>query len=237
MEKELKATFTDYRTNFRTKTRDSPAHGWTVLKGYLLLETNRTYINIDQKVNGIGADGQNIQQFMSGSPWSWEGVFNQVLADIKNNCELQNGTLNFDESGDECSGTHKAGAPRQYLGRLGKVEMGQVGVISSYSKDNLWLLAGAELFLPKKWFGQPELLKRWKRLKIPVKRESATKVEIAIALFDRAIGQELPFKWAGGDTLYGRSIRFRRHIAKQGKHYMDECPQRWNSMAGQSIGC
>ncbi len=220
MEEELKNIFDHYRTNFKTKTRDSSAHGWTVLKGYLLLETNRTYKNIDQKVNGLDCDGQNIQQFMSDSPWSWEGVFNQVLVDIGNNPALSDGTLNFDESGDECSGTHKAGASRQYLGRLGKVDLGQVGVLSSYSLDNLWLLTGAELFLPEKWFSDPKLLKQWKRLKIPKKREFATKVDMAIDLFDKAINQGLPFKWAGGDTLYGRSLRFRRHIAGNGKYYM-----------------
>ena len=57
MEEELKSLFNHYRSNFKTKTRDSSAHGWTVLKGYLLLETNRTYQNIDRKVNGIDADG------------------------------------------------------------------------------------------------------------------------------------------------------------------------------------
>ncbi|HFA48363.1 MAG TPA: transposase [Bacteroidetes bacterium] len=220
MEEELVNTFTRYRSNFKTKTRDSSAHGWTVLKGYLLLETNRTYQNIDRKINGVNADGQNIQQFMSDSPWSWEGVFNQVMVDIKSNPALSGGTLNFDESGDQCSGPHKAGASRQYIGRAGKVELGQVGVLSSYSIDNLWLLTGAELFLPRKWFNQPQLRKKWKRLKIPLEREFATKVEIAISLFDKAIDQNLPFKWVGGDALYGRSLSFRRHIADNGKYYM-----------------
>lgn len=225
MEEELKEVFDRHRTNFKTKTRDSSQHGWTVLKGYLLLETDRNYKNIDQKVNGIDADGQNIQQFMSDSPWTWEGVFQQVHTDIKDIAELHNGTLNFDESGDACSGTHKAGASRQYIGRLGKVELGQVGVLSSYSKGNLWLLTGAELFLPQKWFEQTDLRKKWKRLKIPEERIFSTKVELAIELFDKAITQQLPFKWAGADTLYGRSITFRRHIADQGKCYMMSIPK------------
>jgi len=225
MERELKSLFNHYRSNFKTKTRDSSAHGWTVLKGYLLLETNRTYQNIDRKVNGVDADGQQIQQFMSDSPWSWEGVFDQVIADIKSNPVLVGGTLNFDESGDECSGPHKAGASRQYIGRLGKIELGQVGVLSSYSLDNLWLLTGAELFLPKKWFEVPKLLKAWKRLKIPKERTFLTKVEIATALFNKAIVHGLPFKWAGGDSLYGRSLRFRWHIADCEKYYMMSIPK------------
>jgi len=225
MEEELKKLFDQFRNNFRTKTNDSSAHGWTVLKGYLLLETDRNYKNIDQKVNGPNSDGQNIQQFMSESPWKWDGVFNQVISNINTNSELRQGTLNFDESGDHCSGTHKAGAARQYLGRLGKVDMGQVGVLSSYSKENVWLLTGVELFLPQKWFDNPELRARWKRLRIPKERTFSTKVELAIALFDNAIAQQLAFKWAGGDTLYGRSMVFRRHIDDHGKLYMMSIPK------------
>lgn len=224
MEEDLKNIFDQFRNNFKTKTNDSSAHGWTVLKGYLLLETDRNYKNIDQKVNGPDADGQNIQQFMSESPWGWDGVFNQVMENINNDEELQGGTLNFDESGDACSGTHKAGAARQYLGRLGKVDMGQVGVLSSYSKDNIWLLTGAELFLPQKWFESPELLKRWPKLRIPPQRTFVTKVEIAITQFDKAIEQNLCFKWTGGDGLYGRSMVFRRHIDDRGKLYMMSIP-------------
>lgn len=104
----LRVIFGRYRSNFKTKTRDSSEHGWTVLKGYLLLEGDRNYVNIDQRVNGVEADGQKIQQFMSDSPWSWQGVFEQVLKDINSNASLRGGTLHFDESGDECSGEHKA---------------------------------------------------------------------------------------------------------------------------------
>jgi SRSO17 transposase len=224
MEAELRGIFERYRSNFKTKTYDSSKHGWTVLKGYLLLETDRTYVNIDKKVNGVDADGQNIQQFMSDTPWTWQGVFNQVCQDINADPKLKEGTLNFDESGDECSGTHKAGSSRQYLGRLGKVELGQVGVLSSYSKDGVWLLTDAELYLPKNWFEDEVLRKRWERLHIPDQREFKTKIELARELFDNAIAQGLSFKWTGADGFYGKDIHFRRYIDGQGKHYMMSIP-------------
>ena len=220
MEDELLGIFERYRSNFKTKTYDSSKHGWAVLKGYLLLDTGRTYKNIDKKVNGVDADGQNIQQFMSDTPWAWQGVFNQVYEDINADPRLRGGTLNFDESGDECSGTHKAGAARQYLGRLGKVELGQVGVLGSYSKDGIWLLTGAELYLPKKWFEEEALRQQWERLRIPAEREFETKIELARALFDSAIAQGLAFDWTGADCFYGKDMHFRRYIAGRGKHYM-----------------
>lgn len=225
MKDSLEDTFNRYRGSFRTKTNDSSAYGWTMLKGYLLLETDRNYVNIDQAVNGPDADGQNLQHFMSDSPWRAQSVFDQVYSDINTIEDLGGGTLNFDESGDECSGDGKAGAARQYLGRHGKVDMGQVGVLSSYSKSGVWLLTDAELYLPKKWFSDEQLLKKWKRLHIPAERTFKTKLELAQQLFDRALAQNLDFEWTGADSLYGQSIHFRRYIANKGKRYMMSIPK------------
>jgi SRSO17 transposase len=41
---------------------------------------------------------------------------------------------NFTKSANEKSGNKSAGAGRQYNGRLGKVEMSQVGTFLSYAK-------------------------------------------------------------------------------------------------------
>ena len=46
--------------------------------------------------------------------------------------------LTNDESGDERAVRKSAGAARQYLGRLGKVEMGQVGVALGYYAADVW---------------------------------------------------------------------------------------------------
>lgn len=70
-------------------------------------------------------------------PWSAQAVFDQIQAEIRERPELQGGMLTLDESGDKCSGQQKAGAARQYLGRLGKVDLGQVGVGLGYYKDGI----------------------------------------------------------------------------------------------------
>ena len=191
-----------------------------MLKGYLLLDSERTYANIDRKLNGDDhKNGQNLQQYMSDSPWESEPVFKDVHQDIRAMPFLQGGTLNFDETADECAGTKKAGASRQYLGREGKTDLGQVVVLGSYYKDGHWLLTDAELFLPKEWF-DPSHKKQWKRLHIPPGRGFKTKVEIARQQFLRAIERELPFANVGYDSLYGRDVAFRRLAVKYGKYYM-----------------
>lgn len=199
-----------------------------MLKGYLLMETDRNYVKIAQTMINPQADGQALQHFMSDSPWQTEGIFEQVRQDIGEKLNLGGGMLNFDESGDECSGVHKAGAKRQYLGRHGKLDMGQVGVLSSYYKEGVWLLTDAELYLPDSWFkaehplwvNETERLKVFKRLHIPIEREFQSKIDLARAQFDRALASKLDFEVAGADSFYGRDTAFRRYIASKEKFYM-----------------
>lgn len=131
--------------------------------------------------------------------------------------------LNVDDSGDDCSSVGKAGAQKQYLGRLGKVDVGQVGVVVSYYHDGIWSLVDAELFLPESWF-EKEKKKEWKRLHIPEDREFSSKLEIGKAKIDHAIEQGLPFAVVGADTWYGQDGSFREHIAAVGKLYMVSIP-------------
>ena len=107
------------------------------------MDTKRNYANIARRVIDPTDDGQNLQQFMSDSPWSGEKVFGQIQAEIQERPELKDGILTLDESGDERAGGNSAGAARQYLGRLGKVEMGQVGVALGYYAANIWTMVDA----------------------------------------------------------------------------------------------
>lgn len=199
-----------------------------MLKGYLLMEADRNYVKIAQAMINPQADGQDLQQFMSDSPWQTAGVFEQVRQDIGKKLKLGGGMLNFDESGDDCSGIHKAGAKRQYLGRHGKVDMGQVGVLSSYYKDGVWVLTDGELYLPESWFkkehplwaDEAERLKVFKKLHIPVERVFESKIDLARAQFDRALASKLDFEVVGADSFYGRDTAFRRHVASKEKLYM-----------------
>ena len=65
---------------------------------------------------------------MSDSPWSARSAIKQVQEKIKETPGLSGGYLLLDEGADEKAGSKNAGAGRQHNGRLGKVEMSQVGV-------------------------------------------------------------------------------------------------------------
>lgn len=60
--------------------------------------------------------------------------------------------LLLDESADEKAGEKSAGAGRQHNGRLGKVEMSQVGVFLSLANTGYHTWIDGELFIPEKWF-------------------------------------------------------------------------------------
>ena len=57
----------------------------------------------------------------------------------------------LDESGTAKSGIHTVGAGRQWLGSLGKVDNGVVGVHLSYSAPDFQCLLDSELYLPEEY--------------------------------------------------------------------------------------
>jgi SRSO17 transposase len=186
---------------FRAWRHDTSRYAEQMIKGYLLLERDRTYANIDRKINGMShKNGQNLQHFMSDSPWESAPIFSKVQGDV---CQLEGmsgGSLNFDEFGDECAGAQKAGAARQYIGRLGKTELGQVVVVGSYYQNGCWVLVDAEPFVPQGWFGE-EKKQAWARLHIPPDTEFKTKIALAKEQFRRALKRGLLFRVVGCDSL------------------------------------
>src|SRR6266496_735848 len=129
----LQRTWERYHDCFTTKTRDTSAYGLSYLRGLLTMETDRNYANIARRVLAPDADRQNLQQFMSDSPWSSAAVFQRIQAEIRARPDLHAGMLTLSESADERAGEMSAAAARQYLGRFGKVDLGQVGVALGYT--------------------------------------------------------------------------------------------------------
>ncbi len=147
----LRRVWSRFRDCFTTKTRNTREYAWIYLRGVLTMDTARNFANIARRVIDLDDDGQNLQQFMSDSPWSGAAVFAQIQREIRQRPALQGGMLTLDDSGDERAGDQSAGAARQYLGRLGKVELGQVGVALGYYKEGLWAMGDAEVYLPEVW--------------------------------------------------------------------------------------
>ncbi|MEK7412760.1 MAG: IS701 family transposase [Planctomycetota bacterium] len=219
----LYRTWERFRSCFKTKTQDSSAHALTYLRGLLTLETKRNYANIARRVKGLWDDGQDLQNFMSDSPWQARAVFDQIQRELQARPTLRGGMLTLDESGDERAGDQSAGAARQYLGRFGKVDLGQVGVALGYYYQGTWALVDACLFLPQVWF-DPAHADLRRRLHIPADLQFASKPQLGLALIRQAQANGLEFEVVGCDSLYGRSGQFRADVDAAGLLYMADVP-------------
>lgn len=219
----LRTIWERFRRCFKTKTRDGSDYAWFYLRGLLTMDIQRNYANIARRVIDPTDDGQNLQQFMSDSPWSGEKVFEQIQTEIQQRPELKDGMLTLDESGDKRAGGNSAGAARQYLGRLGKVEMGQVGVALGYYAADIWTMVDAELYLPESWF-EPDKAKLRGQLHIPEKRSFLTKQQLGVQLISRVQRNGLPFSVVSCECLYGRDSQFRAGVDTLKVTYMADIP-------------
>ena len=218
----LQSFWERFRGCFKTKPRDGSGHAWTYLRGLLLMQRGRNFANIERRVSGPERDGQNLQQFMSDSPWPAQLPIQQVQQEIASTPGwAQGGVLLLDESAEEKAGAKSAGAGRQHNGRLGKVEMSQVGVFLAYYKAPVWTWVDGELYLPKHWFA-PELADARRRVGVPAEREFATKIALGWRMIQRA---KVPFEAVAGDDLYGRSGWLRHQLDQAGLLYMAEIPE------------
>jgi SRSO17 transposase len=189
------------------------------------METKRNFTEISREA---GISHQNLQHFMSNSPWSEKEVYQQVQEEIKQIAALQiGGALLLDESADEKAADKSAGAGRQYNGRLGKVDMSQVGVFLAYANltvpQSMWTWIEGELFLPEAWFDD-EHAKLRERLDVPDDIEFKTKVEIGWELIERVTENQLPFEVVCCDCLYVCYEWLRSKIRGLNRSYMAEIP-------------
>jgi SRSO17 transposase len=179
----------------------------------LRMDGKRTFANI---LRQVGLAGQNVQHFVSNSPWSAAGVLRQVRREIAARPELRRGgVLVLDESPVKKAGTKTAGASRQWNGRIGHVDLSQVGTFVALANGPVWTWVDGELFLPERWL-EPELAEERERLGIPDERTFKTKVELGWEMIRRARAEGLPFGAVACDELYGRSgwLRARLDEAK-----------------------
>lgn len=210
-----------FRPYIRTTTRDTSEYGLCYVSGLLRMETKRNMANIGRKT---GVPAQDMQHFMSNSPWPALALIGAIQDEVKEHPEFQTGAvLVLDESADEKAGAHSAGAGRQHNGRLGKVEMSQVGVFLSLvtPRVNTWI--DGELYLPKHWFEEASADQRW-QVGIPETRTFQTKPELGWQMIQRAKANQVPFVAVAMDDLYGRKASLRYRLDQAGIEYYGDVP-------------
>src|SRR5262245_27940046 len=213
-----------FRNRFKTCTRDTSGCAYDYLRGQLTMEGERNFANMARTMTGD--DGQALQHFMSNSPWSGPGVFQQIQAEITATPALAQGsTLIVDESADEKAGTHNVGASRQYNGRMGKVDVCRVDTCLTYANATvgLWAMVDGALCLPQEGLG-PDFAQRRKELGMPAERTFETKSALGLKMVKRAKVNRLPFELLACDALYGRDRQLRADWDMEGVGYAAQVP-------------
>jgi len=207
-----------YAPCVKTKTRDTQAYGLAYLSGLLRVEKHRHMAEIGRQT---GVSEQNMQHFMSNSPWDGRTVIEQVQQEIGDRPEFGHAMLIIDESADEKSGLHSAGSGRQHNGRLGKIDVAQVGVFATLVQGHHWSWIDGELFVPEAWFSADYESKR-AASGLPTQRQFETKIELAWRLIQRVQAGPVAFEAVAFDSLYGRSVWLRDQCrAKNIEYYAD----------------
>lgn len=184
------------------------------------METDRNIANVGRNTN---VSGQNLQHFISNSPWSGPDLIEAIQKEIGAHPVFQEAILVLDESAEEKAGAHSAGAGRQHNGRLGKIEMSQVGVFLSLVtvQVNTWI--DGALYLPLHWFADDYAEQR-KTLGIPDQLTFKKKPELGWELIERVRERGIPFAAVVMDDLYGRNAVLRQQLADARIEYYGDIP-------------
>jgi SRSO17 transposase len=172
------------------------------------MHTQRNLANVGRQT---AMSGQNLQHFISNSPWSSRALVEAIQDEIKVHPAFAQAILVLDESAQEKAGEYSAGAGRQHNGRLGKIEMSQVGVFLSLvtPQVNTWI--DGELFIPAHWFEEAHRAQR-QAVGIPEEASFQTKPELGWRMIQRAKQRGIPFQAVVMDELYGRKAELRREL-------------------------
>jgi SRSO17 transposase len=166
-----------------------------------------------------GSKSRNLQQFLTHSKWDARGVIDQVACEVDAllGHELETGLL-IDESGFAKQGSSSVGVSRQWLGRLGKVDNGQVAAFGVLAKERFAAPVDVRLYLPRKWTDDPQ---RCKKAGIPeAERLFRTKEELALKIVEDAIAKKLRFGWVGADAGYGKNPNFCLALERMGQQFV-----------------
>jgi SRSO17 transposase len=161
-----------------------------------------------------------LQHFVGSSTWKHRPLFRELASQVGRELGAPDGVIVFDPSGFAKKGTASVGVKRQWLGRLGKVDNGQVGVFMAYASYREHALVDVRLYLPKEWAKDRA---RRQRCGIPKAVRYRTRHELALEML-KETGPLLPHGWITGDDEMGRSSRFRAELRTLGEHYLLAVP-------------
>lgn len=190
--------------------------------GGLLSDLKRK--NVESIAYRYDLERQNLQRFVGWAPWDHIPLLEELAKQVGINIGEEDAVIVFDPSGFKKCGNDSVGVQRQWLGRLGKIDNGQVGIYMGYASRIEHALVDVRLYLPKDWVKDKA---RRKKCGIPKSVRFQTRHELALDML-QTNGPFLPHQWVAGDDEMGRSSSFRRRLDALGEHYLLDIPSDTN---------
>jgi SRSO17 transposase len=212
----IAASFDDFHAHFATCFQRSETR--QRVRAYsrgLLATVKRKNCWQIAEVMGEG-DPQGLQRLLYEALWEADEVCGRLRGVIRQRIGYMPGIGVLDESGFVKKGSQSVGVKRQYCGRVGKVENGQVGVFLGYVAPEAHALLDRELYLPREWCGD------WSRRRaahVPDGVVFHTKPQLAQIMLARAWAEGIEMQWVSADTTYGNSADLRDFIHQQRRCY------------------
>lgn len=190
-------------------------HAEHFVQGLLGGQERRNTENVAEAVDGGVV--RTMQKFVAQGCWDGVDVLSELRAHVAEALGDTEGTINIDETGFAKKGTKSVGVKRQYSGTLGRVDNCQVGVFANYCSPKGHTLIDRRLFLPEEWAEDHE---RRDEAGVPTGVVFRTKPELGLEMVYAAVTAQIPFRWVGGDSVYGDSPTFVQGVRELGKWYV-----------------
>ena len=197
--------------------REQRGHAATYVEGRLRPLARRT---IEPIATVNGDERRPLQKFVGAGLWDDGAAMTELRRQVATELGSRDGVLIIDGSGFQKKGNASVGVAKQYLGRLGKLENGQVGEFVAYAANGSHALVDRRLYLPEEWAAD---LERRGACYVPREVEFKTGPELAVDMVLKHC-HELPHRWVVGDDAYGRSRNTRDALHKAKEQYLLEVP-------------
>jgi SRSO17 transposase len=157
------------------------------------------------------AVAQSLQHFVSHSPWEADHVFARYRSLVRP--DLGPGTWVVHDAVIPKKGRHSVGVQRQFARGLGRKVNCQLAVVIAHVGEAGYYPLAARLYLPAAWLREYEdsLARR-----VPARhREPTSKPDVALALIDELLADDVPRADVAAEDGFAGSAAFRDGLASR----------------------
>lgn len=196
-------------------TPENQIHANHFVQGLLHKGERRNTENIAEAIQGCTV--RNLQAFITTGVWQDAQVLSRMRRSALEVLADDDAVWNSDETGFPKKGNKSVGVKRQYSGTLGRTDNCQIGVFANYCSAKGHTFLDRRLFLPEEWADDAQ---RRQEAGVPEDVVFRTKPELALEMLINAVNEGVPFRWVGGDSVYGDSPTFVQGTRQLEKWYV-----------------